>query len=91
MSNLVPSTEIERIVGADRHPTEHLGRAVARRRMVYILHSAACRDSGIDLRQCEFSLALDRGIDRQAWRGNEGHPVRLVLDAGRLLPSEGSS
>lgn len=28
MSGLVPSTEIERIVGADRHPTEHVGRAV---------------------------------------------------------------
>jgi hypothetical protein len=29
---------------------------------VYILHSRECLTSGIDLRDCRFSLALDRQI-----------------------------
>jgi hypothetical protein len=71
MSELVPAEEIEQIVGARRHPHQHLGRADSSTETLYILHSQKCKDSGIDLRDCEWSKALDRGID---------------LYQGRLLP-----
>lgn len=89
VSDLVPSAEIEGIVGTARHPTEHWGRAASAEQTFYILHSAACRDSGIDLRDCEFSLALDEyGVEMRYWRDHEDGPVRLALDAdGRLIPA----
>jgi hypothetical protein len=59
MTDLVDAKEIERIVGVKRHPTEHWGRACVSRWAFFILHSEACRDSGIDLRFCPFSRALD--------------------------------
>ncbi|MFB7890316.1 hypothetical protein ACFCZ3_19920 [Cellulosimicrobium cellulans] len=59
MADLVPPGRIEEIVGACRHDTKHLGRAVSAEKRVYVLHSWACIDSGIDLRECEFSRALD--------------------------------
>lgn len=62
MTDLVPAADIERIVGAKRHPTKHIARAVNAETTVYILHSRECLGSGIDLRECEFSLALDNGI-----------------------------
>lgn len=64
MSQLVDPTEIEAIVGAPRHPTLHLGKAVTSEQTLYVLHSQECLDSGIDLRECEYSIALDLGIDR---------------------------
>ena len=63
MSNLVPPSEIEGIVGAHRHAVSHFGRAVSSEQTVYILHSRECVDSGVDLRDCPFSVALDKGID----------------------------
>jgi hypothetical protein len=54
MSALVPATDIERIVGVDRHATDHWGRAVSAEQTVYILHAAECLASGIDLRDCNF-------------------------------------
>ena len=54
MSNLVPAEDIERIVGAQRHASRHYGRAVSAEQTVYILHSQQCKDSGIDLCDCEF-------------------------------------
>lgn len=62
MSDLVPADQIEQIVGARRHKLAHLGRAVSAEQTVYVLHSFACRDSGIDLRTCVYSRALDAGI-----------------------------
>jgi len=56
--------------------------AVAERRVlsaeqtVYILHPQACLDSGIDLRNCRFSLALDNGIDLDEWTED----VALIVD-----------
>lgn len=88
MSDLVPASEIERIVGVDRHPTEHWGRAVSDEQTVYILHSAACLASGIDLRQCDYSVALDNGIELTDWAGREDQPVRLGFDDGWLVPTE---
>ncbi len=86
MSDLVPATEIEQIVGADRHATMHIGRADSSDEMVYILHSHECKDSGIDLRDCNLSLALDNGIDRSQWDGYEDRPVALGIIHDRLVP-----
>ncbi len=84
MTELV--TDIERIVGAERRGFAHLARAVSGERRVYLLHSGECRDSGIDLRECEYSLALDRGIDGKVWQGYEDTPVLVALHADRLVP-----
>lgn len=78
MTKIVPADEIETIVGVQRHSTEHWGRAVSSEQTVYILHSQECRDSGIDLRECPYSLALDNGIDPFDW--TEDVALRLWLD-----------
>jgi len=83
MSDLVPADRIEAIVGAVRHPTGHIGRAVSAEGTVYILHSQECRDSGVDLRECPYSLALDFGIDPGGWV--EDAPVRLAFVDDRLV------
>lgn len=99
MSRLEPAETIERAVGAKRHPTEHLGRAVSSEQRVYVLHSAECVASGIDLRACDYSLALDLGIDTANWADAEDRPVVLRIDpvwedllpardaAGLIIPS----
>jgi hypothetical protein len=79
MSDLVAPEDIERIVGAARHPRQHYGRAVSSEQTVYVLHSKACKDSGIDLRDCPFSLALDQGISQDTWNGFEDVPVELII------------
>lgn len=84
MTDLVDPTEIERIVGARRHPIHHLARAVSSEQTVYILHSQRCKDSGIDLRACEFSLALDNGIREHEWIEDETTLVATLQ--GTLLP-----
>jgi hypothetical protein len=89
MTDLVPADRIEQIVGASRHAVDHIGRAVSSEEVVYILHSYACLDSGIDLRQCRYSLALDDGIDPERW--TEDQPVRLAVVDGRLVPDGESS
>lgn len=80
MTDLVPAEDIERIVGVERHSTEHWGRAVSAEGRVYILHSRECLDSGRDLRECPYSLALDNGIDPFDWTENEDVPVSLWID-----------
>ncbi len=86
MTDLVDPTEIERIVGARRHATTHLGHADSDNEMVYILHSQECLDSGIDLRECSFSVALDKGINPLGWKYFMDQPVGLIIVGGRLLP-----
>lgn len=84
MTTIVPADQIEKIVGARRHPTHHLGRAVSAEQRVYILHSGACKDSGLDLRKCSYSVALDLGIDADAWE--QDAVVSLVIQGGLLVP-----
>lgn len=87
MSDLVPAEEIEQIVGTRRHRTRHFARAVSDEQRVYILHSARCKDSGRDLRECLFSVALDNGIRGGDWSGHEDQPIRVTIDAEqRLIP-----
>lgn len=84
MADIVPADQIERIVGANRHPYDHIGRAVSATQTVYILHSHECRDSTPDLRTCPYSLALDRGIDVAEW--DLDTPAALTIVNGRLSP-----
>lgn len=94
MSDLVPPDKIEQIVGARRHPTAHIVRAVSSEQTVYILHSQTCLDDclirGVDLRDCRFSLALDRGIEPERWVGCEDRPFVAGLWYRRLVPLEGT-
>ena len=86
---LVPPSEIEGIVGAKRHPTAHIGRAVSKQQTFYILHSAECVALGVDLSECPYSVALDEyGIDvEDEWLGLEDRAVALDIDEGALVPS----
>ena len=88
MSDLVPAEDIEGIVGVPRHATEHWARAVSAEQTVYILHSHKCLDSGIDLRDCRFSLALDNGIRQNEWIEDEPVPVEIIgaFNTTRLAP-----
>lgn len=86
MTDLVPPEDIERIVGMRRHETMHIGRANSDEETVYILHSKQCKTSGIDLRDCQLSLALDLGIERPSWVGYEDRPVALGVIKDRLVP-----
>lgn len=89
MTDLVPAADIERIVGEHRHPHLHLGRAVSAEQIVYILHSAGCRDSTPDLRDCDYSRALDLGIYEGDWTGRQDRPIVLAIDAfGALVPDD---
>ena len=95
MSELIPVDAIEAIVGAKRHPTRHLGRAVSDEATVYILHSGTCRadhDLGVrDLRQCPYARALDLGIDLGIWEHWQDRPVVLGLGRPGLIPMRGAS
>lgn len=88
MSDLVPAGDIERIVGVRRHPTEHYARAVSAEETIYILHSRECLDSGVDLRDCLFSLSLDGGIDLAEWA--QDAPLRVVVDENGFFRPSGA-
>ena len=86
MSEIVPASEIEQLVGIGRHHAAHYGRAVSAEQTFYILHSQACLRDSFDLRVCDFSLALDRGIDEYEWSDDMDSAVQLVIFKGRLVP-----
>lgn len=83
MTDLVHPDHIEELVGARRHPTLHQGNVGL---TTYILHSEECRSTTADLRYCEYSIALDRGIDLVAFAGYRQRPVILTINAGHLAP-----
>jgi hypothetical protein len=84
MSELVPRERIEAIVGSPRQQSRHMARAVSAEQTVYILHSRDCLDSGIDLRRCDFSRALDMGIDEDRWP--QDLCVEAAIERGYLVP-----
>ncbi len=83
MSEVQEPAVVRAVVGADRREGEHVGRVVSEEERVYVLHSERCIASGIDLRVCAFSAALDRGIDAAVWREHMDVPV--VLGIGDAL------
>ena len=92
MTDLVDPDQIEDIVGARRHPTRHIGRAISAEQTVYILHSAVCKAGRDDLRRCTYSRALDLGIHETAWRGWQDRPVVLGFSHSmRLVPLRDAS
>lgn len=86
MSALVSPSSIEEIVGVRRHSQVHYGRAVSSEQTVYILHSQQCLDIGDDLRECHFSVALDRGIKLEDWDDLQDRPCALGVCQNRLVP-----
>jgi hypothetical protein len=80
MTELVPASEIEGLVGTTRNAKHHIARADSTEQEVYILHSQECLDSDIDLRLCLYSIALDHGIDLEDWQGYEDRPVYVKVD-----------
>jgi len=88
MSDLVASNRIEGVVGARRHETLHLGRAVSSEAVLYILHSKECKATGYDLRDCEFSNAVDRGLDINIWASFMDRPMALEVFDGLILPMD---
>lgn len=86
MSELVPREDIVNHVGRERHPNDHYGRWNTNEGRIYILHSYECVTKGEDLRQCEYSLALDKGPRR--FEGHKDTPVKLAINSnGRLIPA----
>lgn len=88
MTDIVPREEIERLVGAKRHPTVHIGRADTALGKVFILHPESCLRRHLDLRKCPYSLALDNGFDvkKHGWYTALDEPVILWVDKRELIP-----
>lgn len=87
MTTPIPASAVVALVGVGRHATEHWGRTDSNEEQVYILHSKECRDAREDLTQCEYSIALDEGIDSDDWVEFEDKPVRLEIRNGTLTPA----
>ena len=81
MSDRVPADTIEATVGARRHPREHIIRGDYTNGRAYILHSAECLQRYADLRNCPWSLALDRA---DVWLSSDQPQFVRVRD-GRLV------
>lgn len=90
MTKPVPATEIESIVGRQRHESDHYARADSENQTVFILHSRECLQAFDDLRECPFSIALDRGIYHYVpwwgWRRVQDRPVRVQIFREWLVP-----
>ena len=87
MTDPVPAVSIEQIVGRRRHPTDHIARRIGQ--AVYILHSVECRESGHDLRACDYSRALDMGCGVVSWEPYGESPVVVAVSRGGVLIPEG--
>lgn len=81
MTTRVPADQIEQLVHAHRHPTEHIIRGDYTTLTAYILHSAECQDRYADLRDCPWSLALDRA---DVWLSTD-QPQFVRIRDGRLV------
>lgn len=75
---------IEEIVGVPRDPVDHIARAVTEEEVVYILHSSVCED----IYTCEYTEALDRGIDLNIWQHYADTPIAVEVVDGWLTPRD---
>lgn len=81
MTEPVPRTSIEAIVGLPRMRYTHTGRAVSSENRFYILHSQECLTLYSDLTQCPYSRALDMGVTFDT----EDAPQWLEIDNEGLI------
>jgi hypothetical protein len=89
VSELADPKRIESIVGVKR-ASVHVARIVTTEERLYILHTHACVAKRPDLRECPFSLALDKGIDPEVWIGHYDVPICITIGPdGRLIPASG--
>lgn len=88
MTRVIRANFVESIVGVMRHETKHFGRAVSAEGVMYILHSCECVRTGIDPRECAYSVALDLSIDPRLWAHQQDCVVVLAIcpDEGDLIP-----
>jgi len=86
VTDVVPGDQIELIVGAQRHRTRHIARAVSAEQRIYIMHSVRCLELYPDLRQCPYSIALDRWgiLDPLDLEAAQDRPVVIELYHGYL-------
>lgn len=84
MSELVPEEEIEGIVGCRREEALHIGRLEMYPWRFYIMHSAECKATTPDLRECGFSKALD---DAMSCGFDDGTPLMDWLDTVGFAPA----
>lgn len=92
MTERVPADRIEAIVGAARQLGRLIGRLIGPEGDgdLFILHSSRCRAVRGDLRECHYSLMLDRyGVPTAWWEGMRDRPVRLGIMPGVGLVPEG--
>lgn len=92
MPEPIPATEVETLVGIQRHATDHYARSDSKARRTYVLHSKECLSEADDLpaADCVFSAAQDLGIDEVAseWEGCEDQPLKVELDDdGYMVPA----
>ena len=87
MSDKVDPMTIEAFVGVKRHATEHWGKAYSATDRMYVLHSEECRAAYDDLRECPYSLALDKAAAEGAMEGwvTFDEPTRLAIRNGYLV------
>lgn len=82
MVERVNSDEIEGIVGTYRRIYAHIGYADSETQTFYIMHSKICLETCPDLRECDYSLALDNGrINVTA----EDEPKYIMLEEGGIV------
>ncbi|QGJ94990.1 hypothetical protein SEA_REDWATTLEHOG_132 [Gordonia phage RedWattleHog] len=88
----VDPTEIERLVGAARHPTRHIARADTTDWQVYLLHPHSCirlHEDGDYRTACKYATTLRWGLSQEEWAEHEDVPVVVDIQGGRLVPVEG--
>ena len=85
MTHRVPADQIEALVGAKRHQSRHIIRGGEVSGIAYILHPHTCLKRHTDLRECPWSLALDRD---DVWLPDNG-PHYVNLRAGQLIADLG--
>lgn len=86
MSKKVDPSAIEKIVGAPRNRKAHFGKLMSDEDRMYIMHSHECVRDNEDLRQCKFSLAMDRNMPEAIWNKYADKTVLLGVMEGALVP-----
>lgn len=84
MTTRVPADRIEQLVRASRHPHEHIIRGDYTNGRAYILHSSRCVERYKDLRDCPWSLALDRA---DVWLSSD-EPSFVRVRESRLIAGD---